>query len=529
LRQSGAPVGGRSDTEILFQCLMRWGVDETLERLDGMFAFAWYEERTDTLYLARDPMGEKPLYWSQNQSRVWFASEIKVLLASGEVSAEPNLARLDDYLYTGKVNGAASMFRDVVEVEPGAFVAWTRGSGSPSHTTYWSLSERARAAADTSDPGELAGKLGRAIASRRISDVPVGVLLSGGIDSNTLAEFLYAAHPDDALDLYFADNADPARSERSDVEAFLAHLAGRYPQAQARFHPNVIDFEDYQARMNDLTWHYDEPLQFANSPLLHGLCEMAREDGIKVLISGEGADELFFGYERFARTLAEIGAEAGGEAGTDGIIEAFYFGGGRHSTGDVERLTAGVCEGPRATEPWQWLEANIDNFPLDRLQLLFSQRYRLQTLLQRQDRIGMAASIEIRVPFLAPWFAGWVNGLPVSALYDPATGTTKKCLREVMAERLPQRILSKPKDGFPSDMLSWLREERLEAIVGEMVGEPGGFCQSYLDGAFARQLLADHFSGKRRHDVLVWELYALEVWHRQFGQGSIESAGARRQ
>jgi asparagine synthetase B (glutamine-hydrolysing) len=241
-----------------------------------------------------------------------------------------------------------------------------------------------------------------------------------------------------------------------------------------------------------------------------------------VLLSGEGADELFCGYDRFARTLGEIGKDAD----TNDIIGALYFGGGRHSVADVERLTAGVSQGSKATDPWRWLEANIDDFPLDRLQLLFSQRYRLQTLLQRQDRIGMASSIEIRVPFLAPWFAAWVNRLPVAALYDPATGTTKKCLREVMAERLPQRILTKPKDGFPSDMLSWLREDRLEAIVRDMVGDPGGFCQSHLDGAFANQLLADHFSGKSRRDVLVWELYALEVWHCQFGQNPVEAVAA---
>jgi asparagine synthase (glutamine-hydrolysing) len=511
LRADGIALSGHSDTETLFYCLVHWGVAKTLDRLDGMFAFAFYDGRSRTLSLARDPVGEKPLYWSLARERVWFASEIKVLLASGEVSPAPNLRRIDDYLYTTKVNGAETLFRDVVELEPGTFLTLEDGQIEPRCRPYCRLEDgfEAAAAAEAWSPERFAERLGRAVSSRRISDVPVGILLSGGIDSNALTELMLESRPQERLDLFFADNENEAVSERPDAEAFLENARQRYPQARLDYHPKVQNFGDYIERLKRLTWFYDEPIQFQNSPLLGGLCEAARERGIKVLFSGEGSDELLHGYVRFARTAAQL----------EGIddpaarLHHLYYGGGSETVDVIARLTAGVAEGAQATQPWNWLERHLDQ-PLAALQMIFSQKFRMQTLLQRQDRIGMASSIEIRVPFLAPGFVQWMNRMPLQSKFSAATGETKVALRALMRGRLPERILSKAKDGFPSDMAVWLRQPHMQAAVRELVGDTRGFCQSQLDGKLANGIVEDHFSGRQRRDMLIWQLFALEIWQR---------------
>jgi len=523
LRREGIACSGLSDTETLFLCLRHWGVARTLDAVDGMFAFAYHEDRTGTTTLARDRVGEKPLYWSLAAGRLWFASEIKALLAGGDVSAEPNLARIDDFLFTARINGEDTFFREVRELEPGTMLEYGPAGGAPAIRAYWQLEEHLPtgpdAAVDDALRGDFLDRAAGAVGSRRISDVPVGVLLSGGIDSNTLTDLLLTATPDDTLDLFFADNADPAVSERTDVDAFLDGARQRHPEATLRLHSGILDFDDYQQRFRRLTWHYDEPIQFTNTPLLGGLCARARGTGVKVLFSGEGSDELLYGYDRFERTRRQLDGVDDRQA----ILSALYFGGGQHSADLVRRLTAGVAQGPEATAPWRWLERHVGRLPLDLLQMIFSQKFRLQMLLQRQDRVGMSESIEIRVPFLAPAFVAWVNRLPMAAKRHPETGNGKRILREVMRGRLPARILEKPKDGFPADMNWWLQGTDMARLVRELVEDPAGFCRSYLDGGLARQIVADHFSGNARRDVLIWNLFSLEIWHRVFGRGAAQS------
>jgi asparagine synthetase B (glutamine-hydrolysing) len=227
------------------------------------------------------------------------------------------------------------------------------------------------------------------------------------------------------------------------------------------------------------------------------------------LLSGEGSDELLYGYLRFERTRRALQGVRDPQA----VLRHLYFGGGIESSALVQRLTAGVAEGAEATAPWQWLKANLD-MPLGDLQMLFSQRFRLQTLLQRQDRIGMAHGIEVRVPFLRPGFVAAANRMPQAMKYDCQTGTTKLALRIANDGVLPRRILTKAKDGFPSDMLLWLREKKIYDLAMILVQDSNGFSQNYLDGAEVRVLVEEHFAGRARQDTLVWNLLSLEIWHR---------------
>ncbi len=511
LKSDDVRVSGGSDTEVLFLCLRYWGLERTLRALDGMFAFAWYSRSEKVLTLARDPLGEKPLYFARGTGRIWFASEIKVILAAGDVSDAPNLGRVDDFLYTAKVNGSETMFRDVHEVEPGSFVRLD-GAGNTKVARYWSPEDpfvHGAFTPSTTTAAETREKLSDAVQSRRISDVPIGVFLSGGLDSTSIFRLMVEAEPSEHYELFFSANRNPEVSEQSDVQEFMKYMAAVWPKGSWRLNQDVTDFRAFFDRLFELAWYYDEPVQFYNSPLFSRLCGMAHAKGLKVLLSGEGSDEIFWGYERFLRAAKYLdGSTDRGQA-----LRTHYYGGGQHSIDVVKALTDGVADGAEATAPWQWLERNI-GLPPKLLTAIYSQRYRLQMLLQRQDRVGMANSVEIRVPFLRPTLVRWANSLADQHKISVGDGVTKVCLRQAMDGRLPERILTKKKDGFPSDMMVWLRQPVMRPVAEALITGRDSFSMSYLDGAVARRVVADHFEGRRRLDTLVWNLMSLEIWHR---------------
>jgi len=276
-----------------------------------------------------------------------------------------------------------------------------------------------------------------------------------------------------------------------------------------------LDPPAFLEQLERLTWHNDEPIQFANSPLLGALCLSAQDMGLKVLFSGEGVDEVLYGYERFSRTERLLD----GIQDPDTKISYLYFGGGMHSVELVQQLTKGLADGPNSTSPWKWLESNLGRWDLRLLQMIFSQKFRLQMLMQRQDRIGMSSSVEIRSPFLAPWFMSWVNSLSIDAKVDPLTGSPKRILKDAMRAKLPSHILGKRKMGFPSDLDLWLQTPESAHYVQKLVNDSSGFSQAYLDGHVVGQILDDHASGRRRQDRLIWRFLTLELWHKVFSKG----------
>ncbi len=518
LENDGILCSNKSDTEILFRCLRHWGVEKTLRRIDGMFAFAFYDGGCRTLYLARDCLGEKPLYWTQKNGSFAFASEIKVLLASGLASPAPNLAHIDDYFHSGLINGTQTMFRDVKELSPGSFLVISEEQLQPVIDKFWSLedSDSELSAKSMDSWGEnLLEQLDQAVASRSVSDVPIGVLLSGGIDSNTIAERIISTDKQ-APPFFFAESNDPATSERDDVDAFLNHMGAGQSANQLKLFtakPNIDSFIDDHAR---LTWHFDEPLVFTNSISLSAICQKAQDQNIKVLLSGEGSDEILYGYDRFTRTAEQLSEVTDQNT----IFRAVYLGGGEHNADLVDQLCAGKAAGKQQTEPWLWLQKYGRELPLPNLQLLFSQKFRLLSLLHRQDRVGMSHGVECRIPFLKPNLVKWINRLPFSAKYDAQTSRTKYLLRHIMKDRLPDRILTKPKDGFPSGIESWVRNGQSRSLIEGLIFDPDGFLNTYLDGGLAQKILANYFSGETRYEFLIWRFLNLEIWHRLFREGN---------
>jgi asparagine synthase (glutamine-hydrolysing) len=512
LESEGVFCSKKSDTEVLFKGLMHWGLEKTLRLIDGMFAFAYLDLDRKRLFLVRDRLGEKPLYWSFNGKRLCFSSEIKAIISNGDMPVLPNLSKINEFFHTGKVQGSETFFKDVFEVEPGKYLEISLDLSNIKSSNYWNLEQFNYDFNNTTDDfikDDFLEKLTSSICSRSTSDVPIGVLLSGGIDSNSIVKLMseFCQH-DDYMELFFADNHDNVSSEMRDVKLFINYLNDKHSAVDFRLNRNILSLSEYMGNLSKFTWYNDEPIQFPISPQLLELTSLSSSLGVKVLQSGEGADELLFGYSRFTRTRDILMTN---NSDKDSVLSNIYYGGGLDRVSEIDELTNGVSDKCIDTESWDWLSRHYSTWPNDTLQMIYSQKYRLQSLLQRQDRGGMANGVEVRVPFLSPEFVKWVNELPLSVKYD--SYQTKKILRDVMNKRLPKRILSKNKQGSPSFISSFLESKHGYSTILKMVSRENGFSQSFLNGKKAVDLVHDHYLSSGNHGVIMWMFLSLEVWH----------------
>ena len=511
LEEAGILCGNKSDTEVLFRSLMHWGVKKTLKLIDGMFAFAYLDPEKG-LFLVRDKMGEKPLYWSYNSNRLWFASEIKAIVSGFNSTIIPNLSMISEYFHTGMIMGTETFFKDVYELAPGTYLEISMDVSKFKSKEYWKVDEfdyNLNNKVKSSIKVEFLDRLISSIASRCISEVPMGVLLSGGIDSCTLVKlmcenYLYGSN----IDLYFADNSFSYLSELKDVQIFLNHLVMKHTKINYNLNINMLSASEYMNNLYKFTWQNDEPTQFPISPQLLDLTLKSSSKGIKVLLSGEGADEILFGYDRFINTRKIL---MGMDDEKELVISNIYYGAGLDKKSDIEDLTLKISHKAEDMESWDWLSMNYKKWNNDTLQLIYSQKYRLMSLLQRQDRQGMAIGVEVRVPFLAPELVKWVNELPFEFKYS--INQTKKILRDTMRNKLPNRIIAKNKQGSPSIISHLLNSAEGYSNIKKMISRKDGFCQSFLNGDKANTIVNNHFNTINKNSTILWRFMALEIWH----------------
>ena len=296
-------------------------------------------------------------------------------------------------------------------------------------------------------------------------------------------------------------------------------LKKKYKNKKIKLKSKINNFSNYIDLLIKTTRSFDEPVHFGNSPDLLNIVNQASRDGIKVLLSGEGSDELFFGYDRMVRAYNSLKKNKSKKL----IMEEIYFGGGRHSIDFVKKLCGSATQGSKSSAMWLWLERNVNKHSIDKLILMFSQKFRMQSLLQRQDRVGMLCGLEIRSPFLNQKLVKFANSLDLKDKYIQSSKTTKLILKQ-MAEKnklLPNKIIKKKKIGFNSNITDWIREDRLRLFLKDLINDKKGFFNGYLDGKNAQQIINLHFEGKKRLDMLVWMMLNLEIWHRVCGEGDL--------
>jgi len=507
-----------SDTEVILQLYATLG-DQCVREMNGMFAFAIWDRRERSLFLARDRMGVKPLYFAQTREAFTFASEIKAIFASGLVQPRRRDEALAEYVMFRQVAGDNTIYEGVGSLPPGCTMTV---SGSRTRLSrYWSpYPPPERNPISYEEARErLAGLLEDSVRLRMISDVPLGTFCSGGVDSS-LVTAIAARIKGEAVNTFSVgfDETD------YDESRFAAIVSERYGTVHHTLRVGNARFSELLPRM---VWHNDEPLNFANSVQIFAISELARQH-VTVVLTGEGSDELFAGYPRYripglAAAYRHVPAPIRRLLGT--CVRDHRLGKlNRHARSSPEEmlvlntsvaqadLLARLCPGlPAASLDYRRAclarSAALGLDPVARLSLLDQETY-LVSILHRQDKMSMAASIESRVPFLDYRIVELANQVPTA--YKIRRGSGKAIVKDIAGPLLPSTVVTRRKSGFGVPLARWFRAkeglgERLRTLADDVPDD-------VFDRRVVRQLTEEHRSGTTDHSELLWTVLNVSLW-----------------
>jgi asparagine synthase (glutamine-hydrolysing) len=519
----------RSDTEALLYAYQEWGT-ECLSRLRGMFTLAIWDARHEQLFLARDRFGKKPLFVCELGGALVFASEIKALLQFPGVTARVDHAALADYFRYRYVPAPATLFAGVRKLMPGSYLICD-ADGVRESRYYLPPDGEPRPEGACQDPVQkFMAVLDDSVRVRMISDVPFGAFLSGGIDSSTIVG-LMARHSNLPVKTFSVGFAESAYSELTYAQAVAGHF-------HTEHHELMVSQEHLLEHLPELTRLRDAPVAEPSDIPIYLLSKEARRT-VKMVLTGEGSDELLGGYPkhvyerhvasyqhlprwlrqrlleplvralpyRFRRAKTAI-VNLGIESHAERMRRWF----GALTEEDCAQLldARAVPPGPQAA----LLHAAAGDSAL-RAILFFDQTSWLpDNLLERGDRMTMGASIEARMPFLDQELAAFVSGLPDEWRVNGFT--TKRILRDATRQLLPAAILQRRKVGFRVPVNEWFRGPMREYLLAHLTGSDSR-TRAYYQPAALQRVLQEHVSGRQNHEKLLWCLLTLEIWHRAYG------------
>ena len=531
----------RSDTETILHLYEEHGRD-CVDYLRGMFAFAIWDKSKKELFIARDRFGVKPLYFVHtDDGSLYFASEIKALLEAGAVKPKINFNALPDQLANHGTSGDETLFVGVKRLLPGHTLVWK--DGKVDIREFWDLEfePKHEACTDAEYIEEWRELFRKSVELRLMADVPLGMFLSGGIDSSAIAAMMstMVSEPIKTFSVGFAER------EANELE-YARLVAGKFGTDH---HEITITPEQFFEALPKLVWHEDEPIGFVASVPLYFVSKLAQEH-VKVVLTGEGSDEMMAGYGRYQKALSLLNYGEKYESLTPSFVRDAVRGGvatlpaslnrklnrtflTRNS--DIQSLffdnfavfpkamqskmfSRGTRQKIADLNPYSqqnaWLERTDAEDVLDKLLYVDTKTY-LHELLMKQDQMSMAASIESRVPFLDHKLAEFTARMPREMKLRG--GTTKWILREAMKDILPPEILDRPKMGFPVPVGRWFRGE-FKHMVDEYVLGERAMARGIFNEPFVRNLVAEHNAGEN-HDERLWSLVNFEIWQRQFIDG----------
>ena len=534
LEQRGHQFRTRSDTEVVLHLYVEYGL-AGLQKLRGMFAFAIWDTQSAQLLLVRDRVGIKPLYYSEHDGALIFASEIKSMLQHPGTPRQINLAALNAYLSLQYVPGPETMFDGISKLPPGHYLL--ASAEGVTIAPYWQWPERvsttARSEADLAE--ELLALLRESVKLRLISDVPLGAFLSGGVDSSTIVALMseFMAEPVKTFSVGFA--GDTAYNE-TDYARQVANLLG------ADHHELVLD-ADGMALLPQLVWHFDEPLADRAALPTFLVSQLARRS-VTVALTGEGGDELFAGYRRYlAVGLAQRYRVVPGalRRGIGRLLNSVGNGStwskryARLSDPDLFDIYMGqqtnfapaakrALLAPEVQAQFD-LEAPFSGWgPLSREDWLNTLLHRDATtwlpddLLMKADKMSMATSLEARVPFLDHRLIEFVSTIPVG--YHLRHMTTKYLFKRAVRGLIPDEIIKRRKQGFDVPLTRWLRSNG--AFVRDLLLSSEAQGRGYFNHAFIETLVTRATSTTNATPEVggqVWSLLCLELWHRLYLDG----------
>jgi asparagine synthase (glutamine-hydrolysing) len=536
-----------SDTEVIVHLYEEMGAD-CVRKLRGMFAIALYDEKKNSLLLARDRLGKKPLHYALHQGKLLFGSEIKTILALHPELAEVDHEGLLQYFYFGYIPDPHTAFQRIRKLPAGHLMEFH--NGEIKIRQYWDVPEYGTHPPISEEEClvELERRLEEAVRIRLISDVPLGALLSGGVDSSIIVALMArtSAKPVKTFSIGF-------RAEQFNESEYARMVAERFGTE----HHELVLEPDLEETLTYLSGMMEEP--FGDSSMLptYYVCRMARRE-VTVALSGDGGDELFAGYDRYLvamerpkfdplqRWLGPIYRDR-----IHGLIPAGMYGKNlawNASLNDRDRYLDGISFLPalhrerdlftpdflesarRLPDPlleWQRL---YDGAPahdrLSRLLYLDTKTYLNSDILTKVDRMSMATSLEVRVPMLDHEVVEWVTSLPVELKFRD--GARKHILKK-LAERLgiPPALLHRKKQGFQLPLVEWMRNEMKTKFWGILL-EARTMERGYFKPQAVRALIDEHVRGRRNRSGMLWRMLVLELWHRNFMEARSDWGVARR-
>lgn len=542
LEARGHIFRSNTDTEVIVHLYEELGA-ESVKRLRGMFAFALWDERKQFLLLARDRVGIKPLYYVNTGSALVFGSEIKSLLMDPTVERRINRRSIDRFLTYYYLPGEETLFEGIYKLDPGHFI--TVRNGRVMKHQYWDLhfeiSPRWRRYEDAVEALKML--LRDTVKDHMISDVPVGVLLSGGVDSTGILRYAVER----AKKRISTFTVGFAGEDFADERPYARLAAQQYGTLHHEITISAKEFYDFLPRY---VWHMEEPVCEPPAAALYFVSRLARESSVKVLLSGEGGDEAFGGYQTYrnlllleglksafgsAKGLLRLALQTLGLIGLKRIkrygdlvdlsLPQYYL--SRTATPDTpfnrvkhvlyRKEFSDSLDEP-SNKPTQRLFNQLNGLPLlHQLLLVDTKTWLPDDLLVKADKMTMATSVELRVPLLDYQVLEFAASLPPH--FKVQGGSTKRILKAALGDSVPSAILKRKKTGFPIPYDRWLRKEMKEFVFETISGESSALSAYFHEEALL-QLLQTHQRGEGGSQE-VFSLLMLELWHQQFVKGDL--------
>ena len=527
------------DTEVILYAWQAWG-EACVERFRGMFAFAIWDREQQTIFLARDRLGVKPLYYAELSSGHFiFSSELKALKQHPDLPKTFDATAIEDYFGFGYIPEPKPIYKNVYKLEPGYCLTLQRGQPTYQPRQYWNISFTTRLAQDEQETREeLIARLREAVKIRMVSDVPLGAFLSGGVDSSAIVAMM-AGLSKDPVNTCSISFGDPAYNEST----FAATVAERYHTQHRVEQVNADDF----SLIDQLAGLYDEPYADSSALPTYRVCELAKKQ-VTVVLSGDGGDENLAGYRRYRWHKYEeqmrswlpssirkpvfgllgqvypkadwapklFRAKSTFESISRDSLEGYF-----HSVSTLSNeLRSNLfstqlkqeLQDYKAVEVFRRHAANAqtDN-PLSLVQYLDIKTYLPGDILTKVDRASMAHALEVRVPLLDHQLVEWMAGLPPDMKLKGRVG--KYIFKKSLEAYLPDDILYRPKMGFAVPLDAWfkgpLKEKVREALLGETMKQCGLFNQTFIE-----HMVNQHQSGLKDYSTPIWSLLMFEAFLR---------------
>jgi asparagine synthase (glutamine-hydrolysing) len=545
LEALGWSFRSESDTEVLLCAYEKWGA-AALDRFMGMYAFAIWDRERRELFAARDRLGIKPFYYRETADGLLFASEIKSILAVDPNALCVDVSLIDVYMDFGYVPGEDTLHKGVKRLLPGHTLTWKDGRISVAR--YWDLDFSVPGAGDLdAHAGRTRELLEQSIALHLRSDVPLGVFLSGGIDSSTVVALLSPGASRGLKTFSVAYDLGPDYDETP----YAREVASTFTTDHHEIRVTPRQFLDL---IPSYVWHMDEPVTEAAAISLYYVSKLAREH-VVVCLSGEGSDELFAGYDFYGYNLAIGRAQQ--------LLGTGVFTGLTRLAGKLERFGKIRKYLELASKPLEQRYRGISSYEPTRKAQLYSGGFRhcaaegnanckafleslftrssnwdllsrmlyfdtktwlVDDLLIKADRMSMANSIELRVPFLDHRLVEYAATIP--SRFKIQGRQTKRVLKQVMKDRLPRRIVQRRKMGFPTPLEIMLRAELYDYASDTLLSGEAAH-RGYFDRKAVERLLLDHRRGQASNHREIWQLLVLEEWHRGLADQRTAARNAR--